>query len=93
MEGAVKERVQARHATECDDSVPTADPPERSDRERDAEEPQRPHTGFIGEIAEGIDAERTGVRSPSQPNGWSQRCQKGNGLEQKANRAVGHDVQ
>ena len=93
MQRAVKERIQPRHATEFDQSVPAADPPERRDRKRDAEEAKRPNAGFVGEIAERIGTERAGERGPSEPSGRSQRRQKRKGLEQKTNSAVPHGPQ
>ena len=53
-------------------AVPAGQPPQRRDRERDAEEPERPDPGLVGEIGERIGAQVTGVDRPDQPGGRQQ---------------------
>ena len=54
VQRAVEEREEPRHAAETDDGVPAGQPPQRRQRERDADEPERPDAGLVGEIAERV---------------------------------------
>ena len=47
--------------------VPAGQPPQRRQRQRDAEEPERPDAGLVGEIAERVRAEISGEPGPHQP--------------------------
>ena len=69
--------------------VPAGEPAQRRDRERDADEPERPDAGFVGEIAERIGAEVAGERRPDQPDERARATPtKTSGLRTEANDAI-----
>ena len=67
VHGAVEEREQPEHPPEADRAVPAGEPPERRDRERDAEKPQRPDAGLVGDVLERVRAEIAGGDGPDEP--------------------------
>ncbi len=92
MQRAVEEREQANHPAETDRTGPSGEPPQRCDRERDAEKTQRPDAGFVGEIAERIRAQVAGDRRPDEPGHRPEAREKHKRLQHESNNAIG-DVQ
>jgi hypothetical protein len=84
VERAVEEGEEADHPAEPNDDVPTGEPPQRRDRKRRAEEPERPHAGFIGHVAERIRAERARQQSPEEPRGGNESRRKGDRFQNES---------
>ena len=53
----VEEREQPEHAAVLNDPLPAGEPPERRDRQRDEQPPQRPDAGRERDVLDGIGAE------------------------------------
>jgi hypothetical protein len=94
MQRAVEEGEQAGHAPESDRLIPAADSAQRRDRERDADEAQRPDAGLVGEVAERVRAEIAGQDRPHEPPCRRQRRDEEKRLQAETNSAIrnGHDV-
>ena len=88
VQGAVEERVETGHAAEPDQRVPAGHLAQRRDRERQADEPERPDTGFVGEIGERIGAEVTRQRRPDQVRERPERRQKDERLQPEPNGTI-----
>jgi hypothetical protein len=88
MLGAVEEREETSHAAELDQRVPAGQLAQRRDRERDAQEPERPDAGFVGEVGERVGAEIAGGAGPNQINEGPKRRQEDDRLEPKSNGAI-----
>src|SRR5262245_54145356 len=67
MQCRVKEGEESGHAPETDHGVPTGQAPQRSQRQRDADEPQSPNASLVREIAERVRAEISREPGPQQP--------------------------
>ena len=88
VEGAVEKREEADHPPEPDDGVPPGETAQRRHRQRDAQKPQRPDAGLVGDVAERVRAEMAGQRSPQEPRRRDQTGQKDRNLQ--CSDAVGH---
>ena len=88
MQRAVEEGKEPGHPPEADRRIPAGELPQRRDRERDADEAQRPDAGFVGEIAQRVGAEISRQRRPDEPAERPEAREKHDGLEDPANDTV-----